>query len=344
MDQIIKTGLLAYGMSGKVFHAPFLSAHPGFELFAVTERHQKKAALDYPGIRSYDSVDALIGDPDIQLVVINTPNFSHYDYAKQALHAGKDILVEKPFAATVAEASELFALAERVGRKVFVYQNRRWDTDFQSLKQIVAGDTIGKITELHIRYDRYRAGIGVKSFKEEIMPATGLQYDLGPHLLDQAISLFGKPQRFYKILAKNRQDTKVDDYFSIHLSYPDDIHVFLTSSMLVTYPQAAFVMHGRTGSYIKQRSDVQEEQLLAGMKLNEPGYGVEPEDKQGLLTLIAEDGSKSQHRVPAGVGSYLPLFDAVYRSIVSNEPFPVTPEQVLTQLQILEAEPGAGTL
>jgi scyllo-inositol 2-dehydrogenase (NADP+) len=344
MDQIIKTGLLAYGMSGKVFHAPFLSAHPGFELYAVTERHQKKAALDYPGIRSYDSVEALIGDPDIQLVVINTPNFSHYDYAKQALHAGKHILVEKPFTATVAEASALFELAERLGRKVFVYQNRRWDTDFQSLKKIVTEDTIGKITELHIRYDRYRAGIGVKSFKEEIMPATGLQYDLGPHLLDQATSLFGKPDRFYKILAKNRQDTKVDDYFSIHLSYANDIQVFLTASMLVTDPQAAFVMHGRTGSYIKQRSDVQEEQLLSGMKLSEPGYGVEPEDKQGLLTLIAEDGSKSQHRVPAGVGSYLPLFDAVYRSITQHEPFPVTHEQVLTQLQILQAEPGEGTL
>lgn len=343
MDQIIKTGLLAYGMSGKVFHAPFLSAHPGFKLCAITERHQKRAALDYPGIQSYDTVDALIEDPNIQLVVINTPNFSHYEYAKQALHAGKHILVEKPFAATVAEASELFDLAETVGRKVFVYQNRRWDTDFQSLRKIVTENTIGKIVELHIRYDRYRSGIGVKSFKEEIMPATGLQYDLGPHLLDQAISLFGKPKRYYKILSKNRQDTKVDDYFSIHLSFENDIQVFLTASMLVTDPQAAFVMHGRTGSYIKQRSDVQEEQLLAGMKLSEPGYGVEPEDKQGLLTLIAEDGSRSQHHVPAGVGSYLPLFDSVYRSIVSNEPFPVTNEQVLTQLQILEAEPGEGT-
>ena len=344
MDQIIKTGLLAYGMSGKVFHAPFLSAHPGFELYAVTERHQKKADLDYPGIRSYDTVDALIGDPEIQLIVINTPNFSHYDFAKQALNAGKHILVEKPFAPTVAEATELFALADRVGRKVFVYQNRRWDTDFQSVRKIVAEDTVGKITELHIRYDRYRSGIGVKSFKEEIMPATGLQYDLGPHLLDQAISLFGKPQRYDKILAKNRRDTKVDDYFSIHLSFENDIHVFLTASMLVADPQAAFVMHGRSGSYIKQRSDVQEEQLLAGMKLTDPGYGVEPEDKQGMLTCIAEDGSKSQQWVPAEVGSYLPLFDDVYRSIVYNESFPVTREQVLTQLQILEAEPGTGTL
>ena len=344
MDHIIKTGLLAYGMSGKVFHAPFLSAHPGFQLYAITERHQKKAALDHPGIKSYDTVDALMDDPEIELVVINTPNFSHYDYAKQALHAGKHILVEKPFAATVQEATELFELAESLGRKVFVYQNRRWDTDYQSVRNIVEAHTIGKINELHIRYDRYRAGIGVKSFKEELLPATGLQYDLGPHLLDQAISLFGKPTSFYKVLAKNRQDTKVDDYFSIHLSFANDVHVFLTASMLVADPQAAFVMHGRSGSYIKQRSDVQEEQLLSGMKLTETGYGIEPEEKQGLLTLVAEDGSKSEHRVPARVGSYLPLFDAVYRSIVLDEPFPVTPEQVLLQLQILQAEPGASTL
>lgn len=344
MDKIIKTGLLAYGMSGKVFHAPFLSAHPGFELHAITERHTKLAHTDYPDKISYDSVDALIDDPAIELVVINTPNFSHYDYAKQALHKGKHILVEKPFAATVAQAKELFALAEQVGKKVFVYQNRRWDSDFATVRKIIEDDRIGKLSELHIRYDRYRAGIGVKSFKEELVPATGLQFDLGPHLLDQAISLFGKPIDYYKVLAKNRQGTKVDDYFNIHLSFANDIHVYLTASMLVVDPQAAFVMHGELGSFIKQRSDVQEEQLLKGMKLNEPGYGLEPQDKAGLLTLIEADGSKSQHQIPSGPGSYLPLFDAIYRAIVLDEPFPVTPDQILIQLTILEAEAGPGVL
>jgi scyllo-inositol 2-dehydrogenase (NADP+) len=344
MDQIIKTGLLAYGMSGKVFHAPFLSAHPGFDFYAITERHEKKAHLDYPGIKSYDSVDDLIDDPTVELVVINTPNYSHYEYAKKALLKGKHILVEKPFAATVAEAKELFALADRVGKKVFVYQNRRWDSDFLSLKEIVTGNRIGKVIELHIRYDRYRAGIGVKSFKEELVPATGLQYDLGPHLLDQAISLFGKPLNFYKVLAKNRKNTKVDDYFNIHLSFENNIHVYLTASMLVSDPQAAFVLHGEIGSYIKQRSDVQEQQLLSGMKLSDPGYGLEPQEKEGLLTLMAADGSKTQHHIPSAVGSYLPVFEAVYRAIVFDEPFPVKPEDILLQLEILQAEAGSGTL
>jgi scyllo-inositol 2-dehydrogenase (NADP+) len=344
MDQIIKTGLLAYGMSGKVFHAPFLSAHPGFELYAITERHEKKAHADYPGIKSYDSVAELIGDSDIDLVVINTPNFTHFEYAKQALLKGKHILVEKPFTATVAEAKELFELADSLGKKVFVYQNRRWDSDCLTLKKIITEKTVGKISELHIRYDRYRAGIGVKSFKEELVPATGLQYDLGPHLLDQAISLFGRPFSFYKILAKNRQGTKVDDYFNIHLSFANNIHVYLTASMLVPDPQAAFVMHGDRGSFIKQRSDVQEVQLLAGMKLSDPGFGIEPEEKDGLLTLIDEDGGKTQHRIPSGRGSYLPIFESIYRAIVLDEPFPVKPEQILIQLAILEAEVGRGAL
>ncbi|MDB5019966.1 MAG: oxidoreductase, partial [Pedobacter sp.] len=137
MDQIIKTGLLAYGMSGKVFHAPFIAAHPGFELSAITERHEKKAHVDYPGIKSYDSVEALIDDESIELVVINTPNYSHYEYAKKALLKGKHILVEKPFAPTVAEAKELFDLADSLGRKVFVYQNRRWDSDVLAVQKIV---------------------------------------------------------------------------------------------------------------------------------------------------------------------------------------------------------------
>jgi scyllo-inositol 2-dehydrogenase (NADP+) len=344
MNQKIKTGLLAYGMSGKVFHAPFIEAHPGFELYAITERHEKKAPADYPNIKSYDSVDALLDDEEITLVVVNTPNFTHSEYAKKALQKGKHILVEKPFAVNPAEAEEVFDLAENLGKKVFVYQNRRWDSDFLAVKQVVEENRLGKLNEVHIRYDRYRSGIGVKSFKEELVPATGLQYDLGPHLLDQAISLFGKPESFYKVLAKNRKGTKVDDYFHIHLSFEHDIHVYLTANMLVPDPQFAFVLHGETGSLIKQRSDIQEEQLLAGMKLDEPEYGIELPEKAATLTLIGADGSKQQEKVSSGKGSYLPVFEAVYRAIVEDAPFPVTKEQVLWQLEILAAAPGLGKL
>ncbi|MBG6235135.1 putative dehydrogenase [Pedobacter sp. CAN_A7] len=338
MDSVIITGLLAYGMSGKVFHAPFLEAHPGFKLHAITERNQKKAQQDYPSLISYNSVDELLDDPAIQLVVINTPNFSHVDYSKRALLKGKHILVEKPFAATVAEALEVFDLAKKVGKQVFVFQNRRWDSDFNSVKKVIEQQSLGKLNEVHFRYDRYRNEIGPKTFKEEPIPASGLLYDLGPHLLDQAISIFGKPLSFHKILGKNRVGTQVDDYFSIHLSYADSVNVFVHANMLVTDAQPAFVLHGTNGSFIKDRTDVQEAQLLKGMKPTDPSYALEDRNKAGKLTLIDEQGNKTQSLVAAEKGKYPELFEAVYASLTADKSFPIREEQILWQLEVLESK------
>lgn len=337
MDKAIVTGLLAFGMSGKVFHAPFLDAHPGFRFHAVLERHQKKAAEDYPGVKSYDSFEDLIADPEIELVVVNTPNFTHADYTRQSLQAGKHVLVEKPFTATSAEAKELFSLARSLGKKIFIYHNRRWDSDCTSIQKVVESGQLGQLNEVHYRYDRYRKAIGPKVFKEEPHPASGLLYDLGPHLLDQAISLFGKPDSFYKVLGKHRPGTKVDDYFMIHLAYPDDLNVFLTSSLLVADPQKAFVLHGSAGSFVKGRSDVQEEQLLKGMKLSDPLYGVEPAESKGRLTIMDDQGNPDVTYVDSENGNYIGLFEAVYQSVINEIAYPVTEEQIITQLEILEA-------
>lgn len=338
MDKIISTGLLAYGMSGKVFHGPFLNAHPGFKLHAVTERHQKNAEKDYPGVISYDDIDALLNDTEIELIVINTPNFTHYDYAKQALLAGKHILVEKPFTATSAEAEELFALAEQQGKGIFVYQNRRWDSDFSTVKEIIKSKQLGRLSEVHFRYDRYKASLNVKSFKEENVPASGLQYDLGPHLLDQAISIFGKPISFHKILGKNRPNTVVDDYFSIHLAYADSLNVFVHANLLVTDVQPAFILHGLNGSFIKERADVQEEQLQMGIKPGEPGYGLEARGKEGKLTLRNEHAELTEELIASEPSTYLALFEAIYQSLVHQQPYPITKEEIIAQLEILEAE------
>lgn len=340
MEKIINTGLLAYGMSGKLFHAPFLSVHPGFNLVGVTERNEKKAHKDYPEINSYDSIDELLDDPKIELVVVNTPNFTHYDYTRQALLKGKHVLVEKPFAATVEEAQALFDLSKETGKQVFVYQNRRWDSDYLAVKKVIDSGVLGKIAEVHLRFDRYRNTIGPKTFKEELVPATGLQYDLGAHLLDQAINLFGQPLIFYKILGKNRQGTKVDDYFHFHLEYPNSLQVFVCSSMLVPDPQAAFVVHGEQGSLVKYRADTQEAQLLKDIRPGSQGYGEEPDELAATLTRMNPDGSKKEERLVSDKGSYMPVFDGVYEAIVNNKPYPVTKEQVITQLQILEAPAG----
>nr|WP_068887687.1 Gfo/Idh/MocA family oxidoreductase [Pedobacter panaciterrae] len=337
MEKKIITGLMAYGMSGKVFHAPFVDAHPGFKLHAVTERNQKQATEDYPGVISYNTIDDLIADDAIELIIINTPNYTHFDYATKSLSAGKHILVEKPFTATSAEAKELFELADRMGKKIFFYQNRRWDSDYTAVREVIESGKLGKLNEVHFRYDRYRLAIGPKTFKEEPIAASGLMYDLGPHLLDQAISIFGKPDTFHKILGKNRKDTKVDDYFSIHLGYPNSVNVFVHSNLLLVDALPAFVLHGEKGSLHKERTDIQEEQLLKRMKLSDSAYGIEPEGKEGKLTLIDEQGNKTVHAVPSLRGSYLPLFEAVYQSIVNDVPYPVTQDQVITQLEILEA-------
>ncbi|WP_316826739.1 Gfo/Idh/MocA family oxidoreductase [Pedobacter miscanthi] len=337
INKTINAGLLAYGMSGKVFHAPFLNAHDGFNLKAVVERSNKNAVNDYPNITSYNSIDELLNNVEIELVVINTPNNLHYEHSKAALNAHKNILVEKPFTATTAQAKELFELADSVGKQIFFYQNRRWDSDFTAVKKVLASGKLGKLNEMHLRYDRYRNVIGPKAFKENPVEASGLLYDLGPHLLDQVISLFGKPLHFHKILGKNRVGTLVDDYFTIQLSYPNSVNVFVTSSMLVVDPQAAFVLHGVNGSFIKQRADIQEEQLLAGMKLTDAGYGIEAEGKDGLLTTIDADGNKTEEIIKSEVGNYLPLFEAIYQSITNNKPYPVTREDVLAQLEIIES-------
>ena len=337
MNRKINTGLLAYGMSGKVFHAPFVSTHPGFHLQAVTERNQKQATNDYPTVVSYNSIDELIADDSIELVIINTPNYTHYDYAKQALKAGKHILVEKPFTATSAQAKELFELAKSVGKKALVYQNRRYDSGFNSVKNIIESGVLGKLVEVHFRYDRYRNEIGPKTFKEEPIAASGLQYDLGPHLLDQTISLFGKPLSFHKVLSHNRANTKVDDYFAIQLSYPNELNVFLTASMLVADIPAAFVLNGMQGSFSKNHADVQEEQLLKGIKPTDAQYGLEHPNNEGKLTVVTSDGGRETSLVPSQKGDYSGLFEAVYQNIVNDVPYPITEADIIAQLEILES-------
>jgi predicted dehydrogenase len=335
-NKIIHTGLLAYGMSGKIFHAPFIDKHSGFNLYAVTERSVKKAQGDYPYLVSYHSVDELLNDEVIELVIVNTPNCFHYEHAKAALQKGKNVLVEKPFVTTIKQAEELFQLADEQGVEIFFYQNRRWDSDYLSVKNIIESGKLGKLNEIHIRYDRYRKAIKTNTFKEMPVEASGLQFDLGPHLLDQVISLFGRPMSYRKVLGINRKNTQVDDYFFAQISYPDSLNVTVVASLLVANQQPAFILHGSEGSYVKQRTDVQEEQLSNGVKPNDVGYGIELPEKQGLLSIIDNEGRKVEHTVPSPTGNYISLFEAVYQTLIYQKPYPITREEVLIQLEILE--------
>jgi scyllo-inositol 2-dehydrogenase (NADP+) len=332
----IRTALLAYGMSGKLFQAPFLAAHPGFELHGVAERTEQRMHVDYPNIRSYPSVAEVLADPSIELVVVNTPSNTHFDLASQALRAGKHVLLEKPVATSVAQLQELLALAKQQGRHLFAYQNRRWDSDFQAVRRVVESGQLGQLFEVHIRYDRYKPALHFKKFKEEPGPGAGLLYDLGPHILDQALSLFGKPLSAVKTLGSYRPGTQVDDFFSLHLRYPAGLNVWVSSGLLIADPVPAYVLHGTQGSYQKGRTDGQEAQLLQGISPLAPEYGHEKPSQEGRLTLAAPDGTLTTTPDPAAPGDYMGLFEAVLQAIRHDVPYPIRAEQLLWQNELLE--------
>ncbi len=335
MENTIKTGILSYGMSGQLFHSPFVDAHEGFEFIAVVERSKKLANKKYPAIKSYDSVDALLADDQIELVIVNTPNNTHFELALKALQMGKHVLVEKPFAITPVQAEQLFEAAKKNDRHALPYQNRRFDSDFLSVKKVLDSGKLGRLVEVHFRFDRYKYEIGPKAAKETPVAGSGLLFDLGPHLLDQAISLFGIPLNWTKTLGHFRPGTQVDDYAHIHLSYPDDLQVFITASLLVADTKPAFVLNCTKGSYVKHRTDIQETQLKENMSPLDPLYGIEENGQEGVLTAIAEDGTKKVEDVAASKSTYLNMFDAVCQTIREEKPYPITAEQVIRQLEIL---------
>jgi predicted dehydrogenase len=336
MENKIKVGLMAYGMSGKIFHAPFFEAHKGFELIAVVERSKNKAAEDYPNIITYRAIEELLADERLELIVVNTPNYTHYEYAKASLNAGKNVLIEKPFSVTKAEAEELFSLAFRKGLKVLAYQNRRFDSDFLAVQKVVKSGRLGKITEAHLRFDRYRNEISEKTFKEEPIPGAGIFYDLGAHMIDQAIALFGIPSEFHKTYGKHRANTAVDDVAHALLKYNNGLNVFVTTNMLVVKQQPAYVFYGINGTLTKNRTDVQEPQLLAGMKPTDQDYGKEKPGDEGALYTFGDKGEVIEEQIALENGNYMLLFDEVYNAIRNNGEYFVKQNDILGQLSILE--------
>lgn len=335
MEKPIVTALLAYGMSGKVFHAPFLETNKGFDLYAVLERNEKKVAKDYPNIKSYDSISDLVADDQIELVVVNTPNETHFDYAKLALEAKKHVLIEKPATTTPEEFQELLTVAKKVNRKVFVYHNRRWSSDIIVAKQIIKSGKLGDVIEMHLRFDRYRPSIGVKYFKETPIPSSGIWYDLGSHLIDQAISIFGTPLSHFGLKNSYRENSKVDDFGFMHLLFPNKVNVFITTSLLISDPQPGIIVHGTKGSFIKEFCDEQENQLIEGMSPLHSEFGLEKPNKEGKLTYYNKNEQQIVESIPSVKGNFNGIFDSLYESIRKEKPFPVDNEQIIAQLKLL---------
>ena len=333
--QIINTALLSFGMSGKLFHAPFIALHPGFALAGAWERSKKMIAEKYPGAKSYSSLEEILADRGVDLVIVNTPTSTHYDYAKKSLLAGKHIVVEKAFTTTTAEAEELKGLAEKQGKKISVYQNRRWDSDFKTVRDIIQQGVLGDLVEVTISYDRYNPGLSPKLHKETPGPGAGIVKDLGPHLIDQALVLFGVPQALFADIRITRPASQVDDYFEILLYYLK-LRVRLKGGYFVREPVASYIIHGMKGSFLRFRSDIQETQLLAGKTPDSPDFGIEPESSQGLLHTEKE-GKVIKEKVKSLPGNYMGYYEGVYEGITGNKPMPVTADDGINVMKIIEA-------
>lgn len=332
---IIKTGICSYGMSGKLFHAPFIQNHPGFELTAIVERSKNESKERYPAAKLYRSVDELIADESLQLIIVNTPVQTHYDYAKKVIAAGKHVIVEKPFTVTSKEAEELVDLADTNNVMLFVFQNRRYDGDYKMVKEVLEKKLLGEIKEVEIRYDRYRPEISYKVHKETDLPGAGITYDLGAHLIDQSLQLFGQPKALFADMMAMRDGSPVDDYFEIILYYPS-FRVRLKGSCFVKEPVHEYILHGSKGTFLQRRSDLQETNLLKGVSPSLEAWCPASEGPDGLLNII-EDGKEVKEKRTSAPGNYMFYFDDVYKAINKMMPNPVPGTDGVKIIRIVEA-------
>ncbi len=333
--RVIKTALLSYGMSGKVFHAPFIASHPGFQLVGAWERSKRMITAEYPGAKSYGSLEQVLADSQIDLIVVNTPTHTHADFAAKALQAGKHVIVEKAFTTNTAEALALSRIAAESGKKLSVFHNRRYDSDFKTVRKVIADGLLGDLVEVLIAYERYNPMLSPKAHRETPGPGAGNLMDLGPHCVDQALTLFGMPEAIFADVRACRQGSQVDDYFDILLYY-GKLRVRLKSSYLVREAGPGFILHGTKGSFLKRRSDVQETQLKQGMKPDAVGFGIEPPSLYGLLHTEV-NGNVNRETIQSLPGNYGGYYDGMHASIMENAPVPVSPEEATNVMRILDA-------
>jgi len=333
----LRAGLVGYGFAGQTFHAPVLSAVPGLELAAVASSQSHKVHADWPGVAVVPDVAALVARSDIDLIVVATPNAQHHPVAKAALEAGKHVVVDKPFTLDVAEARELELLSARNNRILTVYQNRRFDSDFLTLKQLLASGELGRPVYLESHFDRFRPEVKER-WREQAVPGSGLWVDLGSHLVDQAVQLFGRPDTIQLDTAVLRDGAVVEDYFHAVLRYESGPHaplrVVLHSTTLAAHAAPRYIVHGTRGSYVKHGVDTQEDALRAGQRPPTEGWGADPLD--GELTLIDSNGVPAKRSVPTHPGNYVDYYAAVHDAILGRGPNPVPPEQAVELMELLD--------
>lgn len=333
-----RVGLIGFGMAGQSFHAPIIRAVPGLELACILERHGSLAQQKYPDVRIARTLEDLLADEKIQLCVIATPNASHFDLAQRCLLAGRDVVVDKPFAANSSDAAYLVELAEKNGRLLTVYQNRRLDGDFLTVRKLLAAGTLGRIVAYTSHYDRFRPALKENAWRERPGPGNGILFDLGPHLVDHALVLFGTPLAISADVFSEREGSEVDDAFDVRFEYPE-IHAHLRASMMACAPGPRFVLHGTKGSFVKYGIDPQEGILRSGdPPIGQdwgPQWGEEPESEWGTLTLASGDSSATE-KIRTEAGDYRLFYENVRDAITEGKPLAVPPRDALRTTRAIE--------
>jgi scyllo-inositol 2-dehydrogenase (NADP+) len=332
---MIDVGLIGFGLAGRAFHAPVIRAVSGLRLAAILQRSGNEAAEQYPDVPIVRSLEELLAIREIRLIVIATPNHTHFPLAQQCLAAGRDVLVDKPFATTFAEAAELVQLAQKAGRILTVYQNRRYDGDFAAIRQLVATGALGRIVSFETNYDRFRPQLKPGAWRERAEPGSGIFFDIAPHLIDHALVLFGLPESVTADIRAERDGAVADDAFDLVLRYANGIRATLRSSILAAAPRPRFVLHGTRGSFVKLSFDPQETNLRRGYLPTDRVWGAEPEENWGMLTT-AEGDTLVRRRVPAAACDYRDFYANLRDALLGRGNLAVTPQWALEVMRLLE--------
>ncbi len=333
---MVRVGLIGFGLAGQAFHAPVIRGVRGMELACVLERHSSLAKEKYPEVRQARTLDELLADKTIQLVVVATPNDSHFSYTKTCLEAGRDVVVDKPFTPTMAEAELLVRLAAERGRLLTVYQDRRFDGAFQTVKKLLAAGALGRVAEYEARFDRFRPEPKPGAWREQPNPALapGVLWDLGPHVIDGALVLFGEPETITASAFCQRPGSRVDDFFEVVMEYPG-LRARVSAHAIAYAPGHHILMHGTLGSFVKYGMDPQEELLRSPNCPDGPDWGadwgLEPEDRWGTLSRVGEVA----HKVETERGDYRGFYANVRDAIEKSAALEVTPEQALRTMRAL---------
>lgn len=331
----IGVGLIGFGLAGRAFHAPVIRAVPGLRLEAILQRSGSEAARAYPDVRIARSVEELLAIPEIGLVVIATPNDLHHDLAIRCMAAGRDVVVDKPFTTTVKEAIALVRYARERQRLLTVYQNRRYDSDFHSVLSLVREGRLGRIARFESNYDRYRPQVNASAWREQAKPGAGILFDLGPHLIDHAMVLFGVPEAVTGDVRTEREGAAADDSFDVTFHYAGGMRAVLRSTMLAVAPRARFLVYGTQASFVKHSLDPQEANLRSGRLPADRAWGAEPEEQWGVLTRAQGEGFTQERVAPANC-DYRDYYKNVRDAILGKAQLAVTPDAALNVMQALE--------